>query len=219
MHQEILQEVTRRKVFWAVAAVLAVLAIAWFLRALKERWTAIPAPGGEAFTLAPLTTPHYRLRDPRWADEEIGGSRERLARVGCPVCSLAMALDRFGVKMTPKELNDALKARAGYTLRGWLKWEAVRAASDGGAAMDYIGRPRYDVLDLTLCDRRPVLVKVYINGIIPHWVLVVGKEGSEYLIRDPLGEEGKIEPLSAYGTIYALRTLKAVANAPGEPGG
>jgi hypothetical protein len=204
-------KIGRARLLQGAIGLLILAGSLWLWRGLKERLFAIPASGGEAFRLAPLATPHYRQRDPRWADEEVGGSRERLARVGCTVCSLAMALDPFGVKLTPRELNDALKTRNGFTLRGWLRWEVVTAASGDKVRMDYVGRPRHEVLDRTLRDGRPAIVKVYITGIIPHWVLVVGKEESEYLIRDPLGEEGKVAPLSAYGKIYALRTLKTVA--------
>ena len=45
--------------------------------------------------------------------------------------------------------------------------------------------------------------------MIPHWVLIVGKEGDDYLMRDPLDETKTVKRLSEYESkIYAMRTLK-----------
>src|SRR5262245_48981590 len=64
------------------------------------------ARGGESFqNFANLETPFYLQRDPRWKDHTVGGSGERLGKVGCAVASLAMALHRYGVEMTPGQLN------------------------------------------------------------------------------------------------------------------
>ncbi len=58
-------------------------------------------------------------------------------------------------------------------------------------------------------NKQPVIAKVFINGIIPHWVLIVGKDGTAYLMRDPLGNENAVERVSKYESkIYAIRVLK-----------
>ena len=160
-------------------------------------------------TVGVMMTPHYLQRDSRWADETVGGTGERLARVGCTVCSLAMALDHHGIKATPKVLNDFLKANDGYTIRGWLRWESVPRFTQGKVAMDYIGRPGFERIDRALKANQPVIAKLLIKGIIPHWVLIVGKEQTEYLMRDPLGDGKTVEPLAKYDSrIYAIRILK-----------
>ncbi len=197
--------------------VLSVPLALWARRAWGERWNAIPARGGEPMTLSTIATPHFLQRDPRWENETIGGTGERLARVGCTVCSLAMALHRYGVETTPKELNDFLKNNNGYTLRGWLRWNAVSNFTGGSVALDYLGAPAFTRLDAALRNERPVIAKVYINRIIPHWVLLVGKEGNEYLMRDPLGDGKTVRRLSEYRSrIYAIRTLKVVPREPGD---
>jgi hypothetical protein len=54
------------------------------------------------------------------------------------------------------------------------------------------------------------LRKVFINRVITHWVLVVGKEGTEYLIQDPLGSGQGAARLSRYSSgVHAIRILKA----------
>ena len=200
----------KRRIILGAGVLPLILAGLWARRALPERLNAIPASGGESFSMAAIPTPHYLQKDPRWKNDSIGGSGEKLARVGCTVCSLSMALGHYGVGATPGELNDFLKQNDGYTLRGWLKWNTVSNFTSGKVVMEYIGRPRFSRIDATLKTGHPVVVKVLINGIIPHWVLIVGKDDAEYLMRDPLDEAKNVKPLSEYGSkIYAIRTLRA----------
>jgi hypothetical protein len=199
----------KRRINLAAAGLLVLLAGFWARRALPERSNAIPPSGGESFRMPAIPTPHYLQRDPRWENDTIGGTSERLARVGCTVCSLAMALDHYGVTTTPKELNDFLKQNDGYTIRGWLKWNSVSNFTNAEVAMDYIGKPSFIRIDRALKDGQPVIAKVFINGIVPHWVLIIGKEQSEYLMRDPLDETRTVKRLSFYQSkIYAIRTLR-----------
>lgn len=202
-------KITRKRVLLCVLAVLTAPLAIWVKRNLGEQFNAIPPRGGQELTVAAIATPHYRQTDPRWENETIGGTAERLARVGCTLCSLAMALHHYGAETTPKELNDFLKRNDGYTLRGWLKWNSVSNFTGGKVEMDYIGRPGFDRIDTALKNNHPVIAKVYINGIIPHWVLIVGKERNEYLMRDPLRDRGMVQWISDYDSrIYAIRTLK-----------
>ena len=202
-------KLNRPRVLWLILAAVVLLAGLWSARRFQEQWFAIPSRGGESFTIASLRTPHYRQHDPRWAEERIGGFGESLGSVGCTVCSLAMALEYYGIRMTPKELNDFLKANEGFNPRGWLRWNCVDKVSGGRLAMDYMGRPDHAVIDRALRHSQPVLIKVYIHGVVPHWVLIVGKVGEEYLMRDPLGEEGAIGSVSQYESkIFAVRILR-----------
>ncbi len=202
-------KLTRKRALWLVLGVVVVFAGLWNARRFKDQWFAIPPRGGDSFVMPPLSTPHYRQRDPRWASDSIGGFGESMASAGCTVCSLAMALDLFGVKKTPKELNDFLKGNEGYNPRGWLRWNCVDKVSAGAVTMGYMGRPSHAVLDSALKNAQPVLAKVYIKGVVPHWVLIVGKDRTEYLMRDPLGEEGSVGRVSDYRSrIYAVRIPK-----------
>ncbi|MDH7502499.1 MAG: hypothetical protein QHJ82_07285 [Verrucomicrobiota bacterium] len=113
-------------------------------------------------------------------------------------------------QVTPKELNDFLKKNAGYTERGWLKWDSVAKVSEGKVVLGYIGNPSFQRIDAALKDNQPVIAKVFIERTVPHWVLIVGKEKTEYLIRDPLGDGKSLRQLSFYGSdIHAIRILKA----------
>lgn len=192
----------------AVVGVALVAATAgWYLRGRNS--PPIAAAGGIPFTnFAALRTPHYLQRDPQWRSETIR-SGETLAKVGCTVSSLAMALEVYGVSFTPKTLNDALMANGGYTRRGWLVWSAVARISDGKASVRVLQRPTHAEIDAALMAQHPVLVKVFLKKVIPHWVLVSGKVGTNYLMRDPLNEAGTLTPLARHGSdIYGVRIVE-----------
>jgi hypothetical protein len=77
--------------------------------------------------------------------------------------------------------------------------------------MGYIGNPSFQRIDAALKNNQPVIAKVFIDRTIPHWVLLVGKEKTEYFIRDPLGDGKSLRQLSFYGSdVQAIRILKAV---------
>jgi len=192
-----------------IAAALAILAVL-FLRSRGWNSNAIAGVGGEPFRDFPMIeTPIYLQHDRAWEGERIGGTGETLGSVGCTVCCLAMGLGHFGFERTPKELNAWLKANEGYSPRGWLRWETVSKLTAGKVRVDFRAPLNHETIDAALKARQPVLAKVFINRAITHWVLVVGKEGTEYLIQDPLSVRKKPERLSSYTSgVHAIRILK-----------
>ncbi|HMJ65151.1 MAG TPA: C39 family peptidase [Candidatus Binatia bacterium] len=200
---------SRRQTVWLVLVLAAIIPGAWLGWKAGHRVSVIPSRGGESFATPPIGTVHYRQKDARWNNDLVGELGEPMAKVGCTVCSLAMMFDFYGVRLTPKELNQWLNRNGGYTAEGWLIWDSVRKVSNEQLTIDYIGGADFEVIDRALKNNQPVIAKVFINGVIPHWVLIVGKQGTEYLMRDPLGEQDALDPLSRYGSrIYAIRILK-----------
>jgi Peptidase C39 family len=204
---------TSAKTFWKrripfVIIVVVVGIAAWSLRGRNS--LPIPAQGGELFqNFTALETPLYLQDDKNWSGEEIGGSGEKLVETGCAICSLAMALDHFGVHYAPKELNTALKVNRGYTWRGWLRWQAVSTITSNKVIVEIIPKPSHADIDAALRSGNPVVAKILINRNTPHWVLIVGTEGMDYLIRDPLGNGHSLEPLSKYDSdIFGIRIVK-----------
>jgi hypothetical protein len=203
--------VRKRRISFLViiaALLLAALCVIWLVRGRNS--PPIAAKGGESFqNVATIETPFHLQRDPRWRNETIGGTGETLSKVGCTVSSLAMALEHYGIRLTPAQLNDWLKTNGGYTWRGWLKWGAVSAVAEGKVSVAIVPKPTHADIDGALKQSQPVMVKVLINRVVPHWVLIVGKTGQEYLIHDPLGDGQSAELLSKYGSdIYGVRVVK-----------
>lgn len=190
-----------------IALVLAAVAI-FHLRNPSAR--PIPAQGGKDFVSpSVLQVPLYKQWNVSWADDEIGGSGEKLRYVGCTVSCVAMLFSYYGIQVTPKEMNEYLKKHGGYTQQGWLKWQKCADYTQGCVLLKYVGSPDHERIDENLEEKNPVIVKVFLRNGIPHWVLIVGKEGNKYIINDPLGPESKPISLLRYGTkMYALRIYK-----------
>jgi len=153
-----------------------------------------------------LKTALYRQTDPRWKDQRIGGSFEKIEDVGCTLSASSMALSHFGFNFDPATLNKALIAKRGYTKRGWLIWKAISKVTDHRVQVFIPRKVNYTHIDKALKANQPVLVKVKYFGMFNHWVIVVGKQGKEYLIKDPLGKTSDVEKLSKFTSgIYAIR--------------
>jgi hypothetical protein len=139
---------------------------------------------------------------------------EGVARLsGAPVhgtdlrASAAMVLASYGAGTNPGELNKFLKQNGGFTKGGWLYWEKAAEFPPGVAEHIYEADGSHFLIDWNLLRGNPVIVRLrYPNGIT-HFVVIVGKQGYEYLIRDPgAGYAKGIYFLSDFGSpIEALR--------------
>ena len=154
------------------------------------------------------TAPSY-CRRIRRASEKIGGSGEPLRGVGCTICCLSMALAHHGIRLDPSELNRRLKEADGYTYRGWVKWDALRRITAEQVRVDLPQNPSHRDIEGALGAGNPVLVKVILKSGAQHWVLLVGRDQKEYLMKNPLGDGRSLEPLSALGSdILAVRVVR-----------
>ncbi|MEW6128706.1 MAG: cysteine peptidase family C39 domain-containing protein [Acidobacteriota bacterium] len=193
----------------ASIVLIALLSTLYFFYKRKSpEVLSIPAVGGRVearFHFA--ESPIFLQTDSRWATQEIGGSREPLRAVGCTICSLSMALAHYDIEMTPDALNEKLKAQEGFTEQGWLKWNKIASVTEQKIRVD-IPTLSHEAIDHALKSQQPVIAKILLNGSIQHWVLIVGKSGQEYLIKDPLGDGRSLEPLSKFGSdIFAIRVV------------
>lgn len=153
--------------------------------------------------------PIYLQTDPKWATEKVGGSGEPLRWVGCTICCLSMALAHHGVTLDPLDLNRKLKEADGYTYRGWVKWDALRRVSEERLRVDLPQKPSNRDVEEALGGGNPVLVKVVLRSGVQHWVLLVGRDQKEYLMKDPLGDGRSLEFLSSLGSdILAVRIVR-----------
>ncbi len=201
----------RRIPFLMIVSV--VIASALFIRCRRNlNPKAIPASGGESFqNFSAIKTPFYLQTDVRWRDAPIGGSGEKLSAVGCTLCCLAMALENYGIVQSPPKLNELLKSVDGFTKDGLIQWKSISKISDGKVHVDYSSPLSFPTIDRALTNRQPVIAKIFLNGLAAHWVLIVGKEGTEYLVCDPLGDGRTLNKLSDYNSgIHAIRIVKSV---------
>ncbi len=197
----------------AVLALAGITFFAWMPhRPGPARSMAIPARGGEALKLVIAeATPHHGQGDPAWSGERIGGSGETIGAVGCTLCCVSMALEHFGIGAgDPSRLNASLIDGGGYTERGWILWSTVERVAADRVAVTVHRSPSHRRIDADLKAGRLVLVKFHLPGGIPHWVLICGKQGDDYLVKDPAFRDAGLVALSTRtSSIHAIRTLAA----------
>ena len=149
----------------------------------------------------------YNQRDEKWKDIPLGKTNESVGKVGCLISSIGMNLSYMEMKMNPKVINEKLTAIDGYTSRGWLIWSKLSEITEGKVSVEF-PKLSHEKIEEYLLKGKPVLAKVLIHRIIPHWVLIVGKKDGEYLMLDPL-TEGKPSNVSGYGNyLYSIRVLE-----------
>lgn len=149
-----------------------------------------------------IEVPWFGQLDDAWGDEGLGDSRSiSIADNGCALTSTAMVLNFYGVKTDPRKLNKWLLENNGYD-RGWdddsgeylgkvrMIWDAV---TSGHKEVSLFRRYDFTALPADLYLIRgyldggiPVIAEVLRPGGIPHFVVLTGYSGDDFLIRDPL---------------------------------
>ena len=183
-------------------------AVAPLPRAWKH-WSAkraLPPNGGLYFPMRRMIqVPAFAQADPRWGAEPLATTTRSLAAEGCAVTSAAMALAFYGMDVDPLRLNQFLKENGGYTSRGWIEWQVAAEFEPHKVRHAYEDLPSYRLLDWNLIRGNPVIIRIRRPGGGTHFVLLVGKEGYEYIAQDP-GAGGRTLAFSAFGApIEALR--------------
>lgn len=209
----------RRRAVMMAGSLLLVAAtaagIAWMVRDYRQKkvWAQLqkklPPSGGRFLSrrLA-IEVPTFRQSDARWADDRLGPSADTLASAGCAVSSAAMVLASYGIDTDPQRLNDFLTARNGYTPEGWIRWEVAAEMAPEKVSFAYENDASFRLIDDNLLEGNPVIVRLrYPDGGTTHFVVICGKQGYDYLVRDPGARAGRgVYPLREFGSdIEALR--------------
>ncbi len=195
----------------ALALLALTVALAWWVTVWMRKGPT-PPQGGLFFPIPlEIPVPTFAQADPRWGTESLGATTHSLAAEGCAVASAAMVLAAHGADIDPGRLNAFLaKQPGGYTPQGWIYWE--KAAEYDPALTPtllphYENLPSHFLIDWNLLRGNPVIARLrYPNGI-SHFVVICGKRGFDYLIRDPgRGATKGIYPLRDFGSsIEAIR--------------
>jgi hypothetical protein len=175
----------RRLVLW-LGGLAAVAAIFFGVPAFWAWPHVIASSGGRYFVQrTEIPVPAFQQDDPRWSDQLLGPGIDTIGQAGCALASAAMVLKAYGVDTDPARLNQFLDAHHGYTDRGWLYWEQAAAISGGQIEKAYEDLPSYALIDQNILAGNPVIVRLTLRNGTTHFVVVVGKQGWDYLIRDP----------------------------------
>lgn len=98
-----------------------------------------------------------------------------------------MGLSGLGYPLTPGEVNAKLTSNAGLTDNGYVIWSKVATLTNTAVAVVPVDNS-YARIDRELAANRPVIVKVLLGVSFNIGVLVVGKEGQEYIALDSLNK-------------------------------
>lgn len=198
---------------------LTIAALLYFGAPALFNWKhVISSSGGRYFlhrTVIPV--PPFQQNDPRWGMQLLGNSIDTLGQSGCAVSSAAMVLAAYGVDTDPQRLNAYLTTHDGYVGDGLLVWEkAAQIAARGQVEKAYEAAPSYALLDANILKGNPVIVRVHLRNGTTHFVVVAGKQGWDYLIRDPArpADYGVYPLRKITGRIEALRFYKIVPPQP-----
>lgn len=188
--------------------------------AIYTDWTwkrPISPSGGRYFAhRLELPVPSFRQADGRWDSDPLGGVMENgtIGSDGCAVTALAMVFNSYGIATDPQQLNWFLTQVGGYTERGWVYWDRAPWLAPGRVRHVYEDLPSYKLIDSNLAKGNPVIVRVRFPSGVTHFVVIAGKDGFDYLIRDPgTGATKGYYPLRELGSkIEALRFYQRVAS-------
>jgi peptidase C39-like protein len=146
-----------------------------------------PRGGRYFFHRVELPVPSFRQSDERWSDDPLGGIPDNgtLGGQGCAVAAAAMIFKFYGIDTDPQQLNWFPTAVDGYTDRGWLYWDRAAWWAPDRVRHAYEDLPSYRLIDSNLARGNPVIVRVRLRSGVTHFVIVAGKQGFDYLVRDP----------------------------------
>ena len=178
-------------IFFALLSCAAGALWTWDWMAKRQ----LPMSGGLYFPLAvKIPGPHFLQGDRCWGRDLLAETSDSLTDVGCAVASAAMALASRGVDTDPGRLNAFLqKTEGGYTPEGWIYWEKAAEIDPEGVGSllpHYEDAPSHFLIDWNLLRGNPVIARVRYPSGITHFVVICGKHGFEYIVRDP-GEGGR----------------------------
>jgi len=176
----------RRFLVWT-AGILVAAAIYFGASAFFAWKHVISSSGGRYFIhRVVIPVPVFTQNDPRWTFELLGPTFDTMGQAGCAVTSAAMVLSAYGVDTDPDRLNQYLTTHGGYTENGWVYWEkAAEVAPGGQIEKAYEDLPSYALIDQNLLAGNPLIVRLTLRNGTMHFVVLVGKEGWNYLVQDP----------------------------------
>jgi hypothetical protein len=96
-----------------------------------------------------------------------------------------MVASFYGVRTDPQKLNDFLTRTGGLDNEGLIDWSMVASVAPDRLELAYNGSASFDIIDTSLLAGNPVIVVIPLRDGAYHFVVIVGKFGRNYLIRDP----------------------------------
>ena len=164
--------------------------------------------GGNTSGLSLRDTVIYSQKDPRWASDNLGKTRDTMGGEGCLVTATSMALTNLGFQTNPKDLNNRLPETKSYTKQGWLIWDGIRRVTDGRAVATYYDTVDAPKIDSCMRSGEYPMVQFYLPNGRSHWAMIVKHDARGYHMRDPLRISEK--PLIFPAGVKGYRALRCI---------
>lgn len=139
---------------------------------------------------------YYSQRDERWAGMKMGNSSDSVLEVGCLVTSIAMVQKHSGTDYTPASIASNTSYFFGNTAfmlhPGNFSWPAGHYSNiDTGSIGEKLDSGKY------------VIVGVYAGAYGTHYVVLIKKDGDDYIMHDPYyGPDKKFSEHYSKGSIF-----------------
>jgi hypothetical protein len=141
-------------------------------------------------------------RDPAWKNETLGhDSLLTIGTNGSALTSLVMLVNGYGYNETPSSLN--MKLKDGGFLGGLINWSALPHFFPTLSYKNLVickGQPApVEAINESLDSGQPVIAEISPTNnpdLENHWVVLVGRQGQDYLILDPYPIPADSAPVS-----------------------
>lgn len=144
---------------------------------------------------------YYNQRDSLWGNFGLGGSAYSVAEYGCLVSSVSMMASHAGKDIKPSDIAqvwDAFVPNTGFLYHEFNVNGTHVTISNGSKSG----------LDAELAAGRPVIAGMYSGP--DHFIVILRKEGDNYIMHDPFLENGGNRNLSDKYTLSNINSLRFV---------
>ena len=177
-----------RRQAWVLALVASLL---FMDSAARAGGDPISTRGGRYFShRVEIPVPAFAQDDARWSLLLLGPSSDTIGVEGCALTSVAMVMNYYGFTTDPLHLNHFLLQHGGFDDEGYLAWQTACEIDPHRIQMGYQGAPSFERIDRALLGEVPVIAQIALPDGAMHFVVVVGKQGWDYLARDPAHDPG-----------------------------
>lgn len=145
---------------------------------------------------------YYNQRDAEWGNLGLGGSSYSVAGYGCLVSSVSMIASHYGKNIKPG--NIAVIGEAFVPGTGYL----YHSFSVNGVKVSISSASR-DNLDSYLNSGQPVIAGLYSGP--DHFIVILRKDGNNYIMHDPFLENGGNRNLSDKYSVSDISSLRLVS--------
>ncbi len=144
---------------------------------------------------------YFTQRDERWASRLIGYSDMNIMQVGCLLTDVAMLYNKYGESVTPADIASQADRYFSNTALMLVPWRGP-----GGRSYNAISTGQ---IDGELSQGNPVIVGIYAGSYGSHYVILVSKDGDDYVMYDPYyGPDLKFSSYYGFGSIFSAAVFK-----------